>query len=147
MTPRRFDAAVVARKLQLLDGLLTDLQGAGAITAGALREDRMLRHAVERLLTQIVQLAVDVNAHIAVGMGRPTPSDYRSSFGDASAAGALPADLAAALVPSVGLRNLLVHEYATIDLELVAAACARAVVDYRTYVRQVSRFLQSLDES
>jgi uncharacterized protein YutE (UPF0331/DUF86 family) len=144
MTPRRFDRAVVERKLQLLDGLLTDLEDAGAITANALRGDRMLRHAVERLLTQIVQLAVDVNAHIAVGMGRPTPSDYRNSFRDATAAGALPEDLSTALLPSVGLRNLLVHEYAAIDLDLVAGACTRAVIDYRTYVREVSRFLQGM---
>lgn len=144
MTPRRFDHAVVERKLQLLDELLRDMEGAGTITAVALRDDRMLRHGVERLLTQIVQLAVDINAHIVVGIGHPTPSDYRGSFRDAGAVGALSEALAESLLPSVGLRNLLVHEYASIDLDLVADACARAVIDFRAYVREISAFLRQL---
>jgi len=144
MTPRRFDHAVVERKLHLLDELLRDLEGAGTVTADALRDDRMLRHGVERLLTQIVQLAVDINAHTVVGMGHPTPSDYRGSFSEAAAVGALSEALAESLLPSVGLRNLLVHEYAAIDLNLVAEACARAVTGFRSYVREISTFLRQL---
>ena len=139
MTPRRLDPGVVQRKLTLMDELLQDLDQFRAVDGATLRADRVTRHAVERVLTQLVQLAVDINAHLVAGMGRPSPADYRGSFDSAIEAGVLPAELAARLRPSVGLRNLLIHEYAAIDLDLVAAACGRASTDYRDYVRTVAR--------
>lgn len=143
MTPPALDAAAVHAKLRSMRLLLDDLDGIGAVDAGALERDRMLRHAVERVLTQLVELAAAINSHVAaaaVGRGAAT---YRESFDLAVEAGALPADLAARLLPSVGLRNVLVHEYAEIDLALVARGVERARDDFRSYVRAVARFLPS----
>jgi hypothetical protein len=49
----------------------------------------MLRHAVEQILTQIVDLAVSVNSHIASTQLRRSPNDYRSSFALVESAGVL----------------------------------------------------------
>lgn len=50
-------------------------------------------------------------------------------------------ELAARLMPSVGLRNVLVHEYAVVDLALVAAGVQLARTDYRAYVREIAAAL------
>ncbi|WP_460406355.1 HepT-like ribonuclease domain-containing protein [Actinophytocola sediminis] len=47
-------------------------------------------------------------------------------------------DLAAS---SVGMRNLLVHEYLEIDVEQVAAAVPLALDGYRRYVAAVAGFV------
>ena len=52
-----------------------------------------------------------------------------------------PQDLAERLAPSAGLRNVLVHEYAQVDLALVARGVELARTDYRAYVREVARGL------
>jgi uncharacterized protein YutE (UPF0331/DUF86 family) len=44
---------------------------------------------------------------------------------------------------SVGMRNVLVHNYLDVDQELVAAAVPLAVEQYGEYVRQVANFLQN----
>jgi uncharacterized protein YutE (UPF0331/DUF86 family) len=45
------------------------------------------------------------------------------------------------LFPSVGMRNLLVHEYLEIDLEKVAAAVPLARDGYQRYMVAVARFV------
>lgn len=65
MTPRDFDGAVVLARLRLIGALLDDLEAVGQVSAEGLAADRMLRHAVERVLGQLVELAVAVNGHVA----------------------------------------------------------------------------------
>ena len=51
--------------------------------------------------------------------------------------------LAERLAPSAGQRDVLVHEYAQVDLALVARGSELAHADDRTYVREVARSLPS----
>ena len=46
------------------------------------------------------------------------------------------------LLPSVGMRNLLTHEYGRIDLDLVASAMPAARRDYSDYIEVVRRVLR-----
>lgn len=141
MTPPAVDVALVQAKLHTVQELLDDLDAAGPVDVGRLTTDRMLRHAVERILTQLVELAAAVNGHLAVGRLGRGATTYRESFLLAAQAGAVPPDLAQRLAPSAGLRNVLVHEYAQVDLALVARGVELARTDYRAYVREVARSL------
>lgn len=53
-------------------------------------------------------------------------------------AGVLEAALAARLKPSVGMRNVIVHGYVRLDLDLVATAVPEAIDAYRAYVTAVA---------
>lgn len=128
-------------KLRLMRELLDDLESLGEVPPARLERERLLRYAVERILTQLVDLAVAVNGHIATARLGEGAADYRGTFTLAARAGALPGELAASLAPSVGLRNLLTHEYAVIDLTLVAGSIPLAREGYRAYVRAVASFL------
>lgn len=142
MTPPALDLGVVQTRLALIEQLLDDLERTGDVDADRLARDRMLRHAVERILSQIVDLAVSINSHVASAVLATAPKDYRTSFDLADEAGLLAPDLVERLKPSVGLRNVLAHEYVEVDLALVAAATRLARSDYRTYVRAVSSWLR-----
>ncbi|HEX7745608.1 MAG TPA: hypothetical protein VF462_10140 [Micromonosporaceae bacterium] len=54
------DAAVVQERLRLLRDLLADLDLAGDVTSDRLQQDRIVRHAVEPILMQLVDLAVSL---------------------------------------------------------------------------------------
>lgn len=142
MTPPTLDRGVVQSRLVLISQLLDDLERAGAVDIDRLTRDRMLRHAVERILSQILDLAVAVNSHVSAALLATSPKDYRESFDLAGAAGLLEPELTERLKPSVGLRNVLAHEYVEVDLAVVAAATRLALVDYREYVRSVSSWLR-----
>ncbi len=142
MTSRSLDPEVVQSRLALLERLLDDLDFAGDVSVERLRADRMLRHAIERILAQLVDVAVSVNSHVAATSLGQAPRDYRESFELMASAGGIERSLAERLAPSVGLCNVLAHEYLEIDLTIVARATREANRGYREYVRAVSGWLR-----
>ena len=88
MSPSEFDAGVVQARLTLIRGLLDDLRSVGVVTADLLQRDRMLQHGVERVLGQLVELAVSIDGHVGATLLGRAPQDYRSSFELAEEAGA-----------------------------------------------------------
>lgn len=147
MTPARPDIDVVERRLRSLQGTLTDLGRLEGTGADELRADPITRAAAERLLQVAVDLAVDINAHLATSLLGQAPTTGRASFDAAASAGALSAPLAAELAPAAGLRNVLVHRYVDIDVELVARAVDELLELLPRYVREVATFLASLGDS
>ena len=127
MSPGQLDPEVVQSRLVLITRLLEDLQSAGQVDAPRLTQDRMLRYAVERILSQLVDLAVSVNSHVSATVLGESPKDYRASFDLVARAGAIEPALAQELKPSVGLRNVLAHEYIDVDIAIVAAATGTAL--------------------
>lgn len=134
------DRDVVIRRLVSMRALLDHLESLGVVTAGDLA-DLGVRLQVERALTQIVNLATEINAHVASVVLRRPPEDYRQGFDRMVEAGWLERSTAEGLKPSVGLRNVLTHEYVDIDLDVVAGAIPMALGGYRKYVRNVAQTL------
>lgn len=142
MTPRRLDPDTVTARLELLREAIEDLESLGRVDAERLRGDRLTRRVVERCLEHLVDVAAAVNAHIAGAVLGRAPRDLTSSFDDVAAAGAISTELADRLRPSAGMRNVIVHAYAELDLDLVAGALPHAVRDYGDYLAAVATFLR-----
>jgi uncharacterized protein YutE (UPF0331/DUF86 family) len=121
MTPRRLDWDVVQRRLHLMEESLSDL----GLLADRTADD----------------LAVDVNSHLVIVAGEPAPETGRESFHAVAKSGVLTPDVAQRLAPSAGLRNLLVHRYGDIRLDLLAAGIAATLDAYPTYIAQVSAYV------
>jgi uncharacterized protein YutE (UPF0331/DUF86 family) len=147
MTPQALDRSVLTRRLHLLDETLTQLRALRDTDADVLRREPLTRAALERLVQVTVDLAVDINAHLVVGLGCPAPATARSSFAAVADAGVLDAKLAEELAPATGLRNLLVHRYADIDLDLLVAGMRRLLERCPDYITAVARFVQQLPSS
>jgi uncharacterized protein YutE (UPF0331/DUF86 family) len=143
VTPRRPDIDVVARRLRALSDTLEDLRRLEGIDRAGLEADPLLRAAAERLVQIGVDLAIDVNAHLAGAILGRAPTTGRSSFLDAAEAGVLSPELADALAPAAGLRNVLVHRYVDIDIDLVARAVGELLDLLPRYVAEVSDHLSN----
>lgn len=142
MTPKRLDPHLVREKLTGIRDLLTDLDEVGDVSAAEMIEHRPTRHIVERVLTQLTELASNINVHIAATRGQ-APRDYRESFRAIADFGVISAELAQELAPSVSMRNVLIHEYLDIDHDIVAAAIPRARAAYGQYVTEVARYMRA----
>lgn len=141
MNVPRLDVDVVGRRLRLLRDTLDQLASLGEVTPARLEASPIERAAVERLLQVAVDLAVDVNAHVVVAELGRAPATGRESFLAMAEAGVLDAGLAERLAPAAGLRNVLVHRYVEISVELVARAVAEVLDGLGAYVTQVAGFL------
>jgi len=127
--------------------LLDDLQRLGPYDRETLDVDAHRRYTAERILTQLVEVAVGINAHVGAALLGKVGSGYAASFDLAVQAGALSSDTARRVKPSVGTRNVLVHEYLDVDYDQVAAAALRAPEDYGDYIREVAGFLLRREEA
>lgn len=145
MTPRRLDPSIVQSRLSVMRGLLDDLADVVAAGKLPLAENRMLRHGVERILTQLVVVATAINEHVAGARLQRVATSYRESFDLAEECGLIDKQLRDDLLPSVGMRNILVHEYLEIDLQKVVTAVPLALSCYRRYVQQVAAFVIRID--
>jgi uncharacterized protein YutE (UPF0331/DUF86 family) len=137
------DADIVRRKLETITTSLRLLEPLRDLSLDDYQGDIYRRKAVERLLQEVVEAAVDINAHILVRSGRGAPDDLHTSFRDMAAAGVLSSELARELAPSAGLRNRLVHEYDAIDDAIVLSAIGMAIDLYGRYVAAVETHLSA----
>lgn len=137
------DRALVRRKLGAIARNLADLTPIAELSLAEYQKDRLRRKAVERLLQEVVEAAVDVNLHVLRSLRTPLPGDYYTSFLEVGRHAVVPADLAARLAPAAGLRNRLVHEYDEIDDALVLRAVHDAQRDFGAYLAAVERYLAS----
>jgi uncharacterized protein YutE (UPF0331/DUF86 family) len=61
------------------------------------------------------------------------PQESRDAFTLLQTAGILPADLATRMQHMVGFRNIAVHEYTRLNLDVVMAIVTKQLDDFRTF--------------
>jgi uncharacterized protein YutE (UPF0331/DUF86 family) len=136
---------VVIERLSRLRSLLDEMRAIGVPAPAQLRTDHVTRYALERLVTLIVDAATALNSHVASRTLDRVATTYAETFDLAAEAGVIDEALASRIRGSAKLRNLLVHDYAEIDYELLAASLQQVLHDYDQYVRQVARWLERDD--
>ena len=102
---------------------------------------RVVLRAAERNFQLLVETASDINANILIEKGRKTPETYKQSFSDIGRERVVGKKLAAELVMSAKLRNILVHNYdMEEDEKKFFAAAKRFVPAYREYLRAIHKY-------
>ncbi len=143
MSPREVDWRTVNAKLDLIRRRLNTLSSLGKVETTWWDDDEASALVVERVLIHIVDLAVDINNHAAAVELGQVADDYKASFPLAARAGIISRELAQALGPSAGTRNVLVHDYLEVDRDKVVLAATLALDQYGEYVRQVAAWAQN----
>lgn len=80
MTPPRLDVDACQEKVGLLADLVADLDRHTGVSGDELRADRDRRHAVERTLTQLDDIAASLNSLLACSLARRAPTGYRDGL-------------------------------------------------------------------
>ncbi len=137
---------LMRRKLAHLHGYLEELEVYRNVSFDSYLAPGGPRRAVERLLQLLVEVVADINVHVVTETEGKPPRDYRDSFNAAARCGLISSHLATDLMPSAGLRNVLVHDYAVIDDGLVHEAIQLALDGFREYAQAVQRWIQTHEE-
>jgi len=139
----RIRAPELAHRAERLRAALDYLAEAAEIASspGLLRDDATLRMAVERAFQVAVEALLDLASALVVRRGWERPEAGSESFLLLARHGVLDDEEAGALGDWVRFRNLLVHEYASIDLDRVHAILREKLDDLR---RLTSRILEEI---
>jgi uncharacterized protein YutE (UPF0331/DUF86 family) len=136
------EEAIVIRKLTILGDCLTELSRVReSASASALASNAMLRAAVERWLQVSIEACLDIAYHIVSDEGWTPVDTGRAAFAALADHGVIDADLAKRLGRAAGLRNLLVHDYARIDLEALTRVLQNDLKDLHDFSHRISEKL------
>lgn len=141
MTEGRPDPVVVRRHLAELRRAVVNLQRNSDASATRLRTDSDLRWMVERGLQLCTQNAIDVATHLSSSAGLDAP-DYATAIDRLAELGALPDDFAAVFRNVAGFRNVLVHGYLDVDLDVIAHVLGARLNEFETFARHVEDWLE-----
>ena len=129
------DPDLVAKRLAVIETCVAELRRLARPEAIAsdIREQRFVEHTLQIA----IQAAVDVASHIVSDERLGEPATNRQLFDLLARAGWLQPDLAEILKRMTAFRNILVHGYQTVDLEIL-----RDIAEHR--VEDLLRFTTAL---
>ncbi|MCK9222989.1 MAG: DUF86 domain-containing protein [Limnochordia bacterium] len=132
----------ICSKLEVLLEYYQELDGmTDEVSLEQYKKQIVLKRAIEREIQLIVECATDINNMILKHLGKGPPKDYFNSFIDLAEVGAIDVQFALEIAASTGLRNILVHEYQTIDDDIVYSAITAVKTQYLRYISEVSSYL------
>ena len=137
---------LVKAKLESLARCLARLREKTPTTEELFAEDWDSQDLVMKNLERAVQVCVDVANHLLSDQGTPPPGSMAMTFLALARVGVLDGPLAERLRATVGLRNLAVHEYESIDYRRVYEAVTSGLGVFEDFARAVLNHLKSVEE-
>lgn len=95
----------------------------------------------ERYLQLAIQCVLDIGNHILADRKLREPQEYRDIIKTLGEHSVIPPDLAKRLLPLVGLRNILVHDYLDVDRAQLYDALQTELEDLEVFAKHVSKLL------
>lgn len=130
-----------------VDAILTDLaqlKEFESYTFDQVAKDYRTHKVVERIIEVVVNEAIDINQHLIVKSGQSKlPFDFKESFLLLGKLGVYPQEFAQKIANSVGLRNILVHQYRKIDEQIFYASMKDCLIQYAKYCEYVLAYLSA----
>lgn len=139
------DPALLGKKLALVETCVADLQRLArpADIASDLREQRFVEHTLQIA----IQAALDVASHIVSDQRLGEPNTNRELFDLLARSDWIEPELAATLGRMVGFRNVLVHGYDVVDLDIVRDVVEHRLDDLLRFVTVIRGRLASTREN
>jgi uncharacterized protein YutE (UPF0331/DUF86 family) len=125
-----------------LEEYLKSLREHEKIEKDELENSDVLLTYVERKLQLAAQASIDLGNHLISYFGFKTPKDYKEIFEILSKEGVISKDLSANMKRIAGFRNILVHDYLSIDAGKVAEVVNRGLRDFDDFSTAVVRFFE-----
>lgn len=84
-------------------------------------------------LQRACETAIDLAMYVVSQRKLGVPQDSRDAFMLLQTSGIIPIDIATRMQHMVGFRNVAVHEYARLNLDIVHAIITKQLDDFRTF--------------
>ena len=137
-----------ARVLRLLRAVSDDLAvlRAEAAAGASRRQDPMWLRGVKYAFVTAIEACVDCAQHVCSSQGWGPPHDNGDAMRLLGHHGVVSSPLAVAMRQAVGFRNVLVHEYVTVD-DAVVLARLQDLSDLERYVAAVAEYVSAVTDS
>ncbi|MBE0461568.1 MAG: DUF86 domain-containing protein [Candidatus Aminicenantes bacterium] len=135
------DQEVIQKKLQELKRYVKELENLKNIPfdefSSSLTKQWMFHHGLQLS----IQLLLDIGNHILAAIGENQIEEYVDVIDKLGEKGIIPIDFSKRIRGMVGLRNILVHEYADIDLHKVYDIVQNKLQDFYHFAEYIVDYL------
>jgi len=106
--------------------------------------DFRLSGSAERYLQVAIESMIDVGNEIISSLQLRRPERYRDIPYILSETDIIPRDFADSIASMIGFRNLLVHDYASLDLDLVYSFLQTRLGDFESFMKYIASWLEKI---
>ncbi|OQX81996.1 MAG: hypothetical protein B6D56_00990 [Candidatus Omnitrophica bacterium 4484_70.1] len=89
-----------------------------------------------------MQIVIDVGNHILAAIGESQIEDYTDIIDKLGERNIISAEFAQSIRGMVGLRNILIHEYSSIDLNKVYDILQNKLDDFYKFIEYIEDYLK-----
>jgi uncharacterized protein YutE (UPF0331/DUF86 family) len=136
------DKAVLKKKLQELNRYLKELEGYKEFTQDELTTSIGKQWMVCHGLQLSIQSIIDIGNHLLAATGENQVEDYVDIIDRLGEKDIIPSEFARSIRGMVGLRNILVHEYARLDMEKVYYILQNRLNDFYSFINYINHYLK-----
>jgi len=129
-------------RLRKLNDTVKDLRELPRQTLEEYLQDRQRQAVVERWLQIGAQICIDTGASLIAELGLKAPDELSNIFTTLGEAGVIPKRLTSRIVGITRFRNILVHEYLTIDPVIVYERWTKGLGDFDDFGRAIIEFIE-----
>jgi len=138
------DKKLIKEKIKLIQEDLLHLKDYQNLGFDEVAKDYTIHKIIERIIEVVINEAIDINQHLIVELGKgKLPFDYKESFLLLGELGILPQKFAEEISRSVGLRNILVHQYRKLDEKIFYQSIKDCLRQYSLYCGYILKYLNN----
>ncbi len=134
------DQDIVRSKIAHIQHSLQRLREKQSVSLQELQSNEDIQDIVLHNLQNAIQGCLDLASHIIADEGWAIPPAQAGLFQVLSEHQVLTAEQAAEMKAMVGFRNIIVHEYATINMKKVHEVLIKRLQDFDRFCQQVIRY-------
>lgn len=139
------DKEMIKEKIRMIQSDLLHLEDYKDLSFDEVAKDYATHKIVERIIEIVINEAIDINQHLIVELGKgELPFDYKESFLLLVDFKILPKNFAQKIAKSVGLRNILVHQYRKLDEKIFYYSIKDCLSQYTRYCRYILNYLKRI---
>jgi len=140
--PPSIEKPLILAKLSRLREYYGYLKQLQAYTLEDFIGDFRIHGAAERFLQVSIECIIDVGNELISSLQLRRPERYRDIPYILAEAGIIPKDFAETVALMIGLRNLLVHAYASINLKMLYEFLQEKIRDFEKFAGHVAKWLK-----
>ena len=139
----KVDRTIVESKLRFLKEYLVDLKEYDNVSLSAYRRNKKDQRFVERTIQLACEACIDTAAHIVSRQGLREPKDNKDLFQILYESKIISETVLKAMMKMSKFRNIVVHDYARIDPEIVIGILKKDLKDFHIFAREILQFLDT----
>ena len=137
------DSSIVLRKLETLETYHSQISQFAGLTAEEYNGDWKVQRIIERTLQIMVEICVDIASHIISDRGFRTPTTYADTFLVLNENSIINDTLFSTMEKMSKFRNIVVHQYETIDTDIVISILRKNLADFTRYHEAILSLLRN----